>query len=86
MSDGPLLSFRNPWFAWSVGTVLAMAAAALLIGFVWLPSVHADVSAGGLWSTICRAAGLADRWLVAPRDPPTEGQDADVAPAPPAAA
>ena len=38
----------------------------LLLGFVWLPSVHPDFSAEGLWATICRAAGVPTTWSAAP--------------------
>src|SRR5262249_45965062 len=38
-------------------TVLAM-----LVGFVWLPAVHGDFSAQGLWDSICRAAGVPASW------------------------
>ena len=32
------------------------------IGFLWLPSVHADFTAKGLWDSICRAAGMPAEW------------------------
>ena len=41
----------------AVLTVIAVA-----IGFVWLPSVHADFTAQGLWDSICRAAGVPGKW------------------------
>jgi cytochrome c553 len=35
-----------------------VAVAAFVIGFIWLPSLQ-ESAQGGLWSTICRAAGIA---------------------------
>jgi cytochrome c553 len=57
-----LVHWGNPWFRWSVGGVAAMAIASALVGFVWLPSVHRDFSARGLWDAICRAAGVPAAW------------------------
>lgn len=45
-----------------IAALVALTAAALLVGFVWLPSVHADFTAKGLWDTICRAAGVPATW------------------------
>jgi cytochrome c553 len=47
---------------WSVAALLALTVAAMLVGFVWLPSVHADFSAAGVWQAICRAAGVPSAW------------------------
>ncbi len=69
MSTEKLYSLRNPWFAWSVGGVVVVALASILIGFVWLPSMHKDVSADGLWAMICRAAGVSTSWY---RGPPVQ--------------
>ncbi len=69
MNREPLFSWRNPWFTWSVGSVLVVVLASLLIGFVWLPSVHKDLAAGGLWAMICRAAGVPTRWYQGPAAP-----------------
>ena len=47
------------------GSILALAAVtvvAILLGFVALPSVHADFTAKGLWDAICRAAGVPTSW------------------------
>ena len=47
------------------GSVIALVVATLvllLIGFVWLPSVHRDYGADGLWAAICRAAGVPANW------------------------
>lgn len=57
----------------SVIALVALTAVSLLIGFVWLPSVHDDFTAGGWWAGICRAAGVPARWY--------EGRDAAPAPA-----
>jgi cytochrome c553 len=63
MSEHGVFSWRNPWFRWSVGSVSALTVLSVLIGFIWLPSVHADFTAQGLWASICRAAGVPDTWI-----------------------
>jgi len=60
-------SFRNPGFRWTVTALAVFTAAAILVGFVWLPSVHGDFSARGLWDAICRAAGVPASWS-SPKD------------------
>lgn len=55
---------RNSVIALVVLTVLAF-----VVGFVWLPSVHRDFSAQGLWASICRAAGAPADWS-SPGTPP----------------
>ncbi|HEY3597218.1 MAG TPA: c-type cytochrome [Paraburkholderia sp.] len=62
MSEERVFSFRNRWFTASVGYTLAIAVVAGLIGFIWLPSKHSDYTQGGLWATICRAAGAPSSW------------------------
>jgi cytochrome c553 len=59
---GELYRWRNPWFRWSVGGVVAMAAVSVVIGFAWLPSEHPDFTAEGFWGAICRAAGVPAEW------------------------
>jgi cytochrome c553 len=54
------------WF--SPGVRLALASLAVLLvlalatGFLWLPQVKPDFTAGGLWDAICRAAGVPTQW------------------------
>jgi len=55
-------SWRQPAVRWSVLSLIGLTIVALLVGFVWLPSVHADFTAQGLWSSICRAAGVPADW------------------------
>ncbi|APR34524.1 c-type cytochrome [Paraburkholderia sp. SOS3] len=74
MSEERVFSLRNRWFTAGVGYTLAIAIVAILIGFVWLPSKHPDFTRGGLWATICRAAGAPESWY--------SGAD-DIAGAPP---
>jgi hypothetical protein len=50
-----------------VAALVALTVASLLVGFVWLPSVHADFTAKGLWDAICRAAGVPSTWSDAAR-------------------
>ena len=58
MAERVAMSWRNPWVRGSVGVLVALTVVAMLVGFVWLPSVQADFSAQGLWASICRAAGV----------------------------
>jgi cytochrome c553 len=60
--DERVMSWANPWFRRSVVSLAAFTAAAVLIGFLVLPSVHGDFTAEGLWSSICRAAGVPSSW------------------------
>jgi cytochrome c553 len=62
MNQEPVFSVSNPWFVRSVGGILALAVIAILIGFIWLPSVNGDFSGRGLWATICSAAGTPSSW------------------------
>jgi len=55
-------SSSNPWIRWSVVSLLVLTLMSLGVGFVWLPSVHGDFSAQGLWASICRAAGVPSDW------------------------
>ena len=52
----------SPWVKWGVTGVVVITAISILVGFVWLPAQHKDFSAQGLWLSICRAAGMPDRW------------------------
>ena len=55
---------------WSVVALVGLTVVAVLVGFVWLPSVHPDFSAKGVWDAICRAAGVPEEWgggIAAPR-------------------
>ena len=47
---------------WVVAAVAALTVVAIAIGFLWLPSAHADFTARGLWDMICRAAGVPASW------------------------
>ena len=67
MDDATTWSWRNPWFRGSVLSLVALTLGSLLVGFVWLPSVHRDFTAQGLWAAICRAAGVPADWSGAPR-------------------
>ena len=62
MGEPGMYSWRNPWFRWSLVSLVVLAVVSALVGFVWLPSVHADYSAQGLWASICRAAGVPSAW------------------------
>jgi cytochrome c553 len=62
MSEPGAYAWGNPWFRWSVVSLAVLTALCMLVGFVWLPSVHADFTAQGLWASICRAAGVPASW------------------------
>lgn len=61
MKENPaerLFSLRNYWLTGSIASLLVIAAIALLIGFVWVPSRQTGDTFAGLWDAICRAAGV----------------------------
>jgi cytochrome c553 len=58
MSAERLFTFRNPWFAASVGVAGAMVMLALIVGFVLLPYAGTNSRLTGLWDAICSAAGV----------------------------
>ena len=62
MAEPDAISWRNPWVRGSVGVLVALTVAAILVGFLWLPSAQSDFSAQGLWASICRAAGVPASW------------------------
>lgn len=62
MREPGLLSWHDPLVRWSVSALVALTVVCLLVGFVWLPSVHPDFTAQGLWASICRAAGVPAEW------------------------
>jgi cytochrome c553 len=47
---------------WSVTWLVVLSVISMLVGFLWLPSMHCDFTAQGLWETLCRAAGVPARW------------------------
>ena len=65
-------SWRQPGFRRSVVALVVLTVLAILVGFVWLPSVHGDFTGQGLWAGICRAAGVPSSWYDAgaPRSAP----------------
>jgi cytochrome c553 len=58
MSAERLFTFRNPWFAASVGIAGAMVVLSLIAGFVLLPYATTGVPFASLWDAICSAAGI----------------------------
>jgi cytochrome c553 len=59
MSDTPLFSSRNPWFARSVGLAGGVFLIAAAAGFIVLPYLQPNIQWSGLWDMICSAAGVA---------------------------
>jgi cytochrome c553 len=62
MQEPPLFSWRNRIFRQSTIALAIFTLAMLLVGFVWLPSVHEDFTVKGLWASLCRAAGVPSNW------------------------
>lgn len=62
MSEPNVYSWRNPWFRHSMVSLVVLTVGAFLVGFIWLPSVHGDFRAQGLWASICQAAGVPTTW------------------------
>ncbi len=55
---------RTRSLAWIlISSLVALTIAAAAVGFGWLPSAQADYSAGTLWDSICRAAGVPSTWV-----------------------
>ena len=42
--------------------LLVLLVLTVLVGFLWLPQVKPDFTAGGLWDSICRIAGVPSTW------------------------
>ena len=66
MSAQPLFSFRNRWFAASIGVTVVVAVLSALAGLIWLPLAQPDLKLSGIWDAICSAAGVP---RAAPRSP-----------------
>jgi cytochrome c553 len=58
MSTDRLFSWKNPWFAASVGIAGAMAVLSLIVGFIVLPYATSGSQLASLWDAICSAAGV----------------------------
>lgn len=62
MTQTRLFSWHNEIFRKSVIALVVSSLALMLVGFVWLPSVHEDFTMQGLWASLCRAAGVPTSW------------------------
>ncbi len=62
MKGQGLSAWTAPWVCWSALSLVALTIGSALVGFIWLPSAHADFTAQGLWTSICRAAGVPATW------------------------
>lgn len=51
---------RLAWIC--IGTLAALTVVSVVVGFAVLPSAQGDYKAGGLWDSICRAAGVPRSW------------------------
>jgi cytochrome c553 len=63
MREPSMYSWSNPWFRWSTVWLVVLIVLSLLVGFVVLPAVHGDFRGQGIWSAICRAAGMPASWI-----------------------
>src|SRR4051794_35553096 len=55
-------SWQDPWFRWSIVSVVVLSVLTVLVGFVWLPSVQADFGGGGLGASIGGGGGVPSGW------------------------
>ncbi len=58
MSEQPLFSFRNSWFAISVGITAGIAVVSAVAGLILLPLAQPDLKLSSVWDAICSAAGV----------------------------
>jgi cytochrome c553 len=58
MSTDRLFTWKNPWFAASVGVTGAMVVLSLIVGFALLPYAGTNSRLTSLWDAICSAAGV----------------------------
>jgi cytochrome c553 len=77
MSESALFSWSNRVFRMTVVSLALLTMLLLLIGFVWLPSVHEDFTVEGLWAGLCRAAGVPSEWI-SPSESALEGSETNV--------
>ena len=56
MRSERLFSWRNPWFAASVGVTASLVLLSTIIGLVVLPYSEPNAQLKGLWDAICSAA------------------------------
>jgi len=76
MADDRPHAWSNPWFRWSIVSLVVLTVASFLVGFIVLPSTQRDFAADGVWAAICRAAGLPASWGAAmPSKAPTPSTD-----------
>ena len=72
MHDVDRSAASRKWVWSSVLSLVALTVIAVFVGFVWLPSVHADFTMQGLWASICRAAGVPSTWTGSGASPTRE--------------
>jgi cytochrome c553 len=58
MSTDRLFTWKNPWFAASVGVTGAMVVLSLIVGFALLPYAETNSRLTSIWDAICSAAGV----------------------------
>jgi cytochrome c553 len=58
MNTDRLFTWKNPWFAASLGITGAVAVLALIAGFLVLPYATTSSQLTSLWDAICSAAGV----------------------------
>jgi cytochrome c553 len=58
MSDNPRGAAGDRWFSGAIAATVVSVLISFLVGFVWLPSLQANLRLRGVWDAICSAAGL----------------------------
>jgi cytochrome c553 len=58
MRSDRLFTWKNPWFAASVGITGAMVVLSLIVGFALLPYAGTNSRLTSIWDAICSAAGV----------------------------
>jgi len=58
MTNGAREGSPDPRFAVWIGTTVVLFLVAVVVGFIWLPSVQKSPGAADFWGTLCRAIGL----------------------------
>jgi cytochrome c553 len=58
MSTDRLFTWKNPWFAASIGVTGAVVVLSLIVGFALLPYAGTNSPLTSIWDAICSAAGV----------------------------
>lgn len=78
MNQEKLFSLRNPWFVWSVGSLVVIALVSMLVGFLWMPLSQNKGTLAGVWDAICSAAGAPGASRQPSAETPARASSSDV--------